>query len=152
MTTRPSAVPLQLTGLYPAGPEARTIANDRLHEGPEDVTSGEHFARRVVEFFHRAQEHLASYRIAVYDVPPDADDLILSDSPVLTPNKDRTAWGPGQVALNVAVAFTMPLGPRVAVSIHDSPTRHTITPTEIDQLNQLQHLVAVDYLYRRPST
>jgi hypothetical protein len=141
---------LQLTGLHPAGPQARAIANDRLHDGPDDVRSGRHFADRVVEFFERAQIKLATSRIAVYDIPPDAEDLLLSDSPVVAPDSARTGWGPGEVALDDAVAFAMPVGPRAAVAAHDTPTRHTITVKEAQHLNQMQRRVAVSHLYRRP--
>lgn len=78
---------LQLTGLHPAGPQARDIANDRLHEGPDDIRSGRYFADRVVEFFERARTKLARSHIAVYDLPFEADDLLLSDSPVVAPNR-----------------------------------------------------------------
>jgi hypothetical protein len=99
LATRPDLLDrsfLQLTGLHPAGPQARAIAiaNDRLHEGPDDVRSGRHFADRVVEFFERARIELATIHIAVYDIPPEAEDLLLSDSPVVAPNSARTGWAP----------------------------------------------------------
>src|SRR5206468_664513 len=132
---------LQLTGLHPAGPQARAIANDRLHEGPDDVRSGRHFADRVVEFFERARIKLAKSHIAVYDIPPKAEDLLLSDSPVVAPNRARTGWGPGEVALDDAVAFPMPVGPRTAVAAHETSTRHTVTVKEAEDLNQMQRRV-----------
>ncbi|PZT91589.1 MAG: hypothetical protein DI630_29370 [Gordonia sp. (in: high G+C Gram-positive bacteria)] len=153
LATRPELLDrsfLQLTGLHPAGPQARAIANDRLHEGPDDIRSGRHFADRVVEFFVHAQDKLASSHIAVYDIPDEAEDLLLSDSPVVAPNREHTGWGPGEVALGDAIAFAMPIGPRTAVSAHPTPTRHTITIEEALELNQMQRQVVVSHLYRRP--
>lgn len=153
LATRPELLDrsfLQLTGLHPAGPQARAIANDRLHKGPDDVRSGRHFADRVVEFFERARAKLATSHIAVYDLPREAEDLLLSDSPVVAPNRARTGWGPGEVALDDAVAFAMPIGPRTAVSAHPAPSRHTITVEEALELNQMQRRVAVSHLFRRP--
>lgn len=48
------------------------------------------------------------------------------------------------------IAFAMPVGPRAAVAAHDTPTRHTVTVKEADDLNQMQRRVAVSHLYRRP--
>lgn len=153
LATRPELLDrsfLQLTGLHPAGPQARAIANDRLHEGPDDIRSGRHFADRVVQFFERARDKLATSHIAVYDVSDEAEELLLSDSPVVAPNREHTGWGPGEVALDDAIAFAMPIGPRTAVTAHPVPTRHTITVEEVAKLNQMQRQVAVSHLYRRP--
>lgn len=141
----------QLTGLHPAGPEARRIANDRLHEGPDDIRSGKHFADRVVEYFQHARSRLATSHLAVYDLPEDADDLVLSDSPVIAPDTARTGWGPASIALGQATALAMPVGPRTAICAHTAPTRETITTDQARELDDMQRLVATAYLYRRPT-
>lgn len=140
----------QLTGLHADGPEARAIANEMLHEGPEELQSGEHFAERVLFFFECARTKLAATHVAVYDLPTIAGDLLLADSPVVTPNRSRTGWRPGQVALDDAVGFAMPIGPRVAISANDAPTRHTVSVAQVDELNQMQKLVADAHVFRRP--
>lgn len=140
----------QMTGMHAAGPEALAIANRLIHQGPDDIVSGQHFATRVVEFFHHAQKRLAESHIAVYDLPDGADDLIMSDSPVITSHRGQGARRAGQVALGDLAQIAMPIGPRTAIAAHTNPSRFTITAGQGRALNSFQAEVATKWLYRCP--
>lgn len=142
---------LQRTGLHAAGPEARSMVVESLHDGPPEVVSGEWFASRVVHFYEQALDWYGRMHVQVLDLPADAEDLLISDAPVVSPNRDNTGMNLRScVALQDARAVAMPLGPRVAVSLNPIPERVTVTLAHAKELNEMQRRVAADFLYRRP--
>lgn len=138
-------------GLHAAGPEARAIAHERLTAGPPEVVDGRHFAGRVVEMYGHARDKFSPYRIQVYDCLDDAGALIISDAPVVAPDSARSGLNPlAGVALEDVSSAAMPLGPRVAVSLHTAAQRLVLTAEQIRDLNAMQEDAADERLYRRP--
>ncbi len=141
---------MQATG-RPAGPGDLLEVNERLHQGPAQIQSGEHFSDRVRQFFDKARDRFVGLSLQVGWCTEDAEDLLLSDSPVVTPSRSRTGLNPEQgVALGDAYAVGMPLGPRLFVSLHDRPERAVIAPEQARRLNGWQRQVRRSQLFRRP--
>lgn len=77
--------------------------NAEMHTGPEEVLGGRHFATRVPEFYDFARGHLAHNRVQVLRCGDGVEDLVIFDSPVLTPSGHRPGLNPAQgVALGDA--------------------------------------------------
>lgn len=140
------------TGVHAAGPEARRLANERLHTGPPEIVSGARFAERVIDFYEEALDWYGRQHLQIYDIPADAPDLIVSDAPVLTPASAGTGLSPlSGVPLRKASSVAMPLGPRLAVSLNPVPERVTVTREHAEELNAMQCRAAAEFLYRRPT-
>jgi hypothetical protein len=138
------------TGLE-AGPEDLRAVNERLHSGPTEILSGEHFSERVQHFFEKARRYFAGRSLQVGVCADDAEDLLLSDCPVLTPSRSRPGLNPEQgVRLDQAHAALMPVGPRVLVSLHSEPERAVVAASDAARMNDWQRSVRKRQMYRRP--
>lgn len=138
------------TGL-PAGPDDLNAVNERLHQGPPEIASGEYFSTRVREFFEFARDRFDGLSIQVGRCADGAGDLLLSDRPVVTPSRTRSGLNPEQgVALGDADAVGMPIGPRLFVSLHPRPERVAIESERARDLNEWQRSVRQAQLFRRP--
>lgn len=135
----------------PAGPEDLQAVNERLHQGPAEVLSGEHFSARVRYFFDHARTVFENRSLQVGRCEPAAEDLLISDSPVVTPSRSLPGLNPEQgVALGDASAAGMPLGPRLFVCLHDRPEAAAIRPEQARELNAWQRSVSPRRMFRRP--
>lgn len=135
-------------GLHAAGSEALEHMNDYLH-GSLVVNQPDFFAGQVMHHFRWAQELLSGRHLQLGDCPRGAPDLILSDAPVITVAEGRTGLNPqGGIALGDATGVAMPLGPRVAVSIHRRPERVQLTDAFITWFNTAQQATAQDHVFR----
>lgn len=87
----------------------------------------------------------------MYDCAPDAPDLVISDAPVVAPATGRPGLSPlTGVALGDVSSAAMPLGQRVAVSLHTAAERLVVGADRAGELNAMQESAAGERLYRRP--
>lgn len=79
-----------------------------------------------------AQAKFADRSLEVGRCLPDTRDLVISDNPVVTPARRKPGLNAEQgVALGDAYAVGMPLGPRLFVSLTDSPDTATISNAQL---------------------
>ncbi len=124
--------------------------NAELNAGPEEVLDGRHFASAVPQWYEFARKRFATNRVQVLVCDDRVDDLVMSDTPVLTPTRRGPGLNPAQgVALGDATGAGMPLGPRVFVSLHDAAEVVVLDAAQVRQLNAFQASVRDLQMFRR---
>lgn len=135
----------------PGTEEELDALNAELHTGPDEILDGRHFASRIPQFYEFARKRFATSNLQVLLCGDRVEDLVMSDSPVLTPSGLKPGLNPSQgVALGDATAAGMPIGPRVFIGIHHVSEVGELHAAEVELLNSLQARVRDVQMFRRP--
>lgn len=139
-------------GIYPAGPEGRTMgAEAALSRLTESADEGALFRLRVEDLFDRICDRFVHNGLEIL-IPASQDkEFLIGDLPALTVDFGTGAAGLAQgVGLGNATAIVLPLSPRVLAALGPTDAIGTAPDSVVDNLNALQVCAAERYGYHRP--
>jgi len=145
----PEEVLRALTGLDVLGPQAPTIAHERLRDYFRRATDKTKFkAKLFYKLFDRARSYVSEFALE-FGIATEGE-LMLADTPVIAWNSSTRRVGPLQgVRWGQADVIFMALGPKHVVALTQHNTYRYIGEKEIERLNALQLQGALRYMYYR---